>query len=127
MMSDDSGLKPIRFVGEPIEAQFDEPPVMEKKPGRPDRFTWRGETHSVAELLAEWQDYARRGRMASNMRPTHLDRASRTGSWGVGRAYFRVRTTAGRIFELYYDRAPRNVDDRKGSWVLYRELSISTD
>lgn len=115
---------PLRFIGEPIEIVFDEPPPLSKSPGCPDGFVWRGETCRVVELLSQWRDYARRGRMASNMRPAHLARASRRGSWGVGRFTFRVRTEGDRIFELYYDRAPRSVDDRKGSWVLYRELSV---
>ena len=28
----------------------------------------------------------------------------------------------GQIFDIYYDRAIKSVDDRKGEWVLYREL-----
>jgi hypothetical protein len=33
--------------------------------------------------------------------------------------------TAGqRVFDLYYDRAMKNVDRRKGEWFLYRELGI---
>ena len=37
-------------------------------------------------------------------------------------------STAGRteaeeqIFDIYYDRAMKNVDDRKGQWFVYREL-----
>lgn len=116
-------IKPLRFIAEPIVVEFDEPPLLEKKPGFPDRFAWRGETCRIAENLMEWHDYGRRGRMASNMRPAHLEVASRRGSWGVGRYYFRVRTDSGRIFDLYYDRAPKNADDRKGAWFLYRELT----
>ncbi len=52
----------------------------------------------------------------------HLARASNVGSWGVGRHYRRVRTDSGRIFELYYDRAPRGSSDRKGAWYLFQEL-----
>lgn len=115
-------MQPIHFISEPIEVQFDVPPELKKKPGVPDRFVWRGETFAVTELLSQWLDYARRGRMAVNMRPEHAEVAASRGSWGVGRYYFRVRTDGGRIFDLYYDRAPRSVDDRAGSWTLYREL-----
>lgn len=111
-----------RFLSEPIAVQFDEPPLLEKKPGCPDRFVWNEQTFDIIEKLAEWHDYRRRGRMAQNMRPERLARAERKGSWGVGRDYFRVRTAQGRIFELYYDRSPKDVDRRKGSWVLYQEL-----
>ena len=56
------------------------------------------------------------------MTAAHLAVASLRGYWGVGRFSFRVRTEEGRIFELYYDRAPKSVDDRKGSWTLYQEM-----
>jgi hypothetical protein len=34
-----------------------------------------------------------------------------------------VRTDAGRLFELYYDRSPSRTGSRLGGWFLYRELS----
>ena len=117
--------KPLRFIGEPVQVEFDEPPVLEKKPGCPDAFIWRGKTYRIVETLSEWHDYARRGRMASNMSPAHAAVASRRGSWGVGRDFFRARTDTGQVFDLYYDRAPKKVDDRKGAWFLYREMSTS--
>jgi hypothetical protein len=113
---------PGRFIGEPIEAIFDRPPTLEKKPGCPNGFVWQGETYRVVELLSEWYDYTRRGRMARNMQPQHAAVAEQHGSWGVGRYYFRVRVEAGRIFELYYDRAPKDSDRRKGAWFLVSEL-----
>jgi hypothetical protein len=114
--------KPIHFIEEPVEVHFDKPPLLEKKPGCPDRFIWRSERFQVAELLSEWHDYRRRGRMARNMRPEHAEIASVRGSWGVGLFYFRVRTVEGRIFDLYYDRAPQDADRRKGNWFLNQEL-----
>jgi hypothetical protein len=111
-----------RFIGEPIEAVFKRPPMLEKKPGCPDGFIWQGETLAVAEMLGEWHDYRRRGRMARNMSPAHAAAAAQSGSWGVGRDYYRVRVTDGRVFELYYDRAPKDADRRKGAWYLYRQL-----
>jgi len=118
-------LKPLRFIGESVEVQFDQPPKLEKKPGCPQRFVWRGETYHVVEELNAWHDYTRRGRMAHNISPPHAATASHRGSWGVGRAYYRVRTEEGRIFDLYYDRAPKSADDRKGTWFLYREMSAA--
>jgi hypothetical protein len=116
-------LQPINFIQEAIEVQFDQAPLLEKKPGCPDGFYWRGERFRVIEKLSEWHDYQRRGRMARNMRPEHASRASSRGSWGVGQDYFRVETETGRIFDLYYDRAPAGVDHRKGAWFLEKELS----
>jgi hypothetical protein len=37
--------------------------------------------------------------------------------------YFRVQTEDGRVFDLYYDRAPKGSDHRKGKWFLFQELS----
>jgi hypothetical protein len=118
----DMDVQPAQFIGEPIKVEFDQPPVLEKKPGCPDRFIWRGRTYRITGVLGEWHDYRRRGRMARNMRDTHLAAASRRGSWGVGRDYYRVGVDSGQVFDLYYDRAPKRAGDRKGAWFLYREL-----
>ena len=111
-----------RFIGEEIKVAFDRPPLLEKKPGCPDRFIWEEQTFEVVEMLLEWHDYRRRGRMARNMAPAHAAVAEQRGSWGVGRAYFRVVANNQRIFELYFDRAPKDSDRRKGAWFLFREL-----
>lgn len=115
-------LKPLRFLGEPIQVHFEQPPTLEKKPGCPDTFIWRERSYQIVEKLMEWHDYRRRGRMAVNMRPEHAAHAAQRGSWGVGRDYFRVRVETGQIFDLYYDRAPKDVDRRKGGWFIFREL-----
>ena len=116
-------MKPLHFIGEEISVEFDRPPALEKAPDCPDRFVWRGQTYTVVEKLSEWHDYGRRGRLARNMTPRHLATAGRRGSWGVGRDYYRVRTSSGQVFDLYYDRAPQGPAARKGSWFLYRELA----
>lgn len=90
--------KPIRFISEPIQVHFDKPPALEKKPGVPDRFAWRGDTYRVVELLAEWVDYRRRGRMARNMQPQHAAVAERRGSWGVGKFYFHNQILGSLLF-----------------------------
>lgn len=114
--------QPLHFIGKPVDVEFDRPPLMEKKPGCPDRFTYSGKTYRILEILSEWHDYRRSGRMSRNMRPEHAAVAAHRGSWGVGQDYFRVRTDSGQIFDLYYDRAPGNVDQRKGGWFLDKEL-----
>jgi len=115
--------KQVRFIDEPVQAHFYRPPALEKKPGCPDEFAWRGTTYRIVEKLAEWHDYRRRGRMARNMQPQHAAVAEGRGSWGVGRDYFRVRVESGQVFELYYDRAPQGSDQRRGTWVLVSELA----
>ncbi len=113
---------PVRFISERIEVSFFQSPILEKKPGCPNGFTWRGESFRIVERLSEWHDYSRRGRMARNMMPKHAETAKRRGSWGVGKDYYRVRTENGRIFDLYFDRAPQDADHRKGGWFLFQEL-----
>ena len=113
---------PLHFIDEPIEVEFDRPLVFEKSPPCPGRLRWRDALYGIVEMLAEWRSYERRGHVATNMRPAHLATASKRGSWGVGRAYFRVRADTGQVFDLYYDRAPCGAVGRKGSWFLYREM-----
>ncbi len=115
----------IRFISENIEVVFDKPPMFEKTPNCPDGFLWNGQTFRIVEILGQWSDFGRSGAMAHNMRPSSIKKALRRGSYGVGRFYFRVRTQSERIFEIYYDRAVKSVDDRKGKWVLFRELISS--
>ncbi|MEW6092585.1 MAG: DUF6504 family protein [Chloroflexota bacterium] len=117
---------PIRFLDQPIEVLFDIPPARQKTPPCPNGFVWEGKTYRVVEMLSEWKDFSRRGRMARNMRPAHAEAAAGRGSLGVGRFYFRVRTDTGQIFDLYYDRQIKSVDDRLGHWFLYRELTSNS-
>jgi hypothetical protein len=112
---------PIQFIDEPIEVTFSEPPVYEKRPSCPNSFIWRGEHFEVVEVLSEEQDFNRKGKSARNMQPAHLQSATKVGSWGVGRYSFCVIVDGGRIFEIYYDRAPKDAGDRKGHWFLKGE------
>lgn len=116
------GSMKARFLGEPITVEFDTPPQFSKKPNCPARIIWRGEVLTVEEKLEEWQDFKRRGRMAQNMRSVHLAAAEKRGSWGVGRTYFRVSVADGRRFEIYYDRAPKDADNRGGGWFITQEF-----
>jgi hypothetical protein len=111
-----------RFIGAPVEVTYDRPPLVEKRPGRPDGFVWEGRSYRVKAVLKEWHDYRRRGRFARNMSQAHAAVAERRGSWGVGRDYYRVLTETGEVFDLYYDRAPQGVEGRKGGWFLFRQV-----
>lgn len=126
------GPKPSKFVarqfiGEEITVSFAKPPMLTKKPGSPDLFRWQEHDFEVSETLSSWFDYGRKGRMGMNMTEEHLRQAERRGSWGVGRFYFRVRTEEGRIFDIYYDRAPKDAGDRQGHWFLWREMEEQED
>ena len=113
---------PIHFIDEQIEVTFLTSPVIEKKPVCPSSFIWRDVEYPITEVISEWHDYSRHGRMARNMQPQHAQVASNRGSWGVGVFYFRIKTRQNRYFDLFYDRAPKDVNNRKGSWFLYREI-----
>ncbi len=112
------------FYSEEIEVHFDREPLIEKKPGLPSRFTWRGQEYIIVELVKEWHDYRLRGNPKCRYekeRGSYWVRSSqKRGSWGVGRDYYRVRTQTGGVFDIYYDRAP--IKGRKGGWVLYRRV-----
>jgi hypothetical protein len=114
---------PVRFIDEEIDVAFETPPLLSKRPGAPNGFSWEEAEHVVVEVLSEWMDYRRKGKASKNMREAHLRAAERRGSWGVGRFYFRVRTSQERVFDLYYDRAPKAAADRSGRWILWRELA----
>ncbi len=128
----------LHFLDQPIEVFFDTPPTREKTPDCPNGFIWDDKTYRVVEMLSAWSDFKRRGtlRVARNMRPEHAAVAASRGSLNVGRFYFRVRVALSsdspavqlldnveQIFDIYYDRAMKNVDDRKGQWFVYRELA----
>jgi hypothetical protein len=121
---------PIHFLDEHIDVLFNTPPIHEKSPHCPNGFIWNNKTFQVIESLSEWVDFSRTGKMAKNMRPEHAEVASTRGSLNVGRFYFRVKVMSGsstaaqtQIFDIYYDRAMKGVDKRKGEWFVYRELA----
>ena len=49
------------YIGEVIAVEFDRPPLYSKRPHCPDRFIWRGETLTVAEVLGQRVDSAAAG------------------------------------------------------------------
>ena len=116
-------LRPKSYIGREIEVDFDEAPALSKKPHCPNVLRFAEETLRIVEVLEEWSDFTRRGRFAHNMRPEHLEVAKSRGSWGVGRNHFRVRVEDGRLFEFYYDRAPKGAN-RGGYWFLRCELTL---
>lgn len=115
-------FQPLQFFNEQIYVEFSTLPLLQKKPICPKYFFWRNNTFEILEVISEWRDYTRHGRMAKNMQPKHAEFSAHRGSWGVGTIYFRVYTNQDRYFDLFYDRAPKDADDRKGNWFLYREL-----
>ncbi|MFW6157986.1 MAG: DUF6504 family protein [Planctomycetota bacterium] len=87
-----------RFLGEQIEVE-----QAERSP-RPVRFTWRGETHEVAEVLRTDVDVGH-GSLPPSSRKWYTRRHRR---------HYVVRDTDGKNFELYLDYADR----RHPTWWL---------
>lgn len=114
--------RPAGFYGESIEAEFAQQPELEKKPGAPSAFVWRGQRFEVARVLKEWHDYGGSGPMGGMVGGG----GKGAGPWGggsrtIGRDYYRVATAGGEIFDVYFDRRPKG-KDRKGSWTLDRKI-----
>ena len=118
-----SEIRPIHFLDQPIQVSFKTPPARQKLPHCPDAFVWDGRAYQIIEPLSEWSDFTRKGRFARNMQPAHAAVAAQRGSLNVGRFFFRVRVDTGQLFDLYYDRASKSVDERLGQWFVYRELA----
>ena len=108
----------MQFIDEKIDVHYDNEQIRTKTPECPDTILWRGNSYRVTALISQSQNFTRKGRYKRNMKSTHLNRADKKGSWGVGRFSFRVKVESGQIFDIYYDRAPENVSDRKGHWIL---------
>jgi len=108
---------PFRLIDEPIEVAFSEPPLFEKKPPCPTSFTWQGENYPIIEVIAEWEDYRRKGKWKRNNGAGTYQTRVAQGILGVGRFYFRVRVKQGNLYEIYFDRAPESAGDRKRTLV----------
>ena len=110
----------MEFYSDEIQVRFEREPTLEKKPGLPAAFIWRGREYVIVELMREWHDYRQRGKTKAfyeRERGSYRAKSSqRRGSWGVGRDYYRE------VFDIYYDRAPKG-RVAEGQWILYRRLA----
>ena len=85
---------PTSFISEPIEpvdASFDAAGMARGEPGLPRMFRWRDKEFLVAEVLEQWKD--------------HGDCRNGSGERYVRKHGYRVRTTEGAIFRLYFQRS----------------------
>jgi hypothetical protein len=78
----------------------------------PRTFTLAKQTFTIARVLAVWHDYGF-GKVAPK-RPRWFMRHHRT--------YYRVQTTNGEVYELYYDRGVSLGNTRFKKWFLTRKL-----
>ncbi len=93
-----------------------------KRPPCPDGFNWREEIYQIITSLEEWVDFTRQGRMARNMSTEHAAVAEGAAPGGLVVIISMFESQDGRLFHIYYDRAPKDLDDRMGEWFLVSEL-----
>lgn len=101
---------PTQFVGEsiePVAATIDASRMARGEPGLPRRFLWRGGEHEIDEVLST-------GRRTG-------DCSHGSGEQYVRRHTYRVRTKAGVVMDLSFDRSARTPRELRTAW---RILSI---
>jgi hypothetical protein len=85
---------PASFVSEPItplEGSFDPDMMARGEPGLPHKFRWRKREWEVVELLESWKE---QGACAHG-----------GGERYVRKHGYRVRTTDGTVFKIYFQRS----------------------
>jgi hypothetical protein len=94
------------FIGEaitPVDLSFSVSSMAMGKPGLPRKFSWKGRSFSVIEVLEEWKETG----------------ACRHGSGEryVRKHWFRVRTTDDLEMRIYFERQGRSSGGSR--WRLY--------
>jgi Domain of unknown function (DUF6504) len=100
------------FVGEaiiPEDTSFSVSTMATGKPGIPRRFSWRGRTFSILEVLEEWKGFG--------------DCRHGSGERYVRKHWFRVRTTGDQEMSIYFERQRRSSGGSR--WRLYT-VSVSS-
>ena len=89
----------------PVIGTMDTAGMSRGEPGLPQKFLWRGEEHTVAEVLEKWKDTGRCSHGSSERY--------------VRKHWFKIRTTDGAIMKIYFERQARSSRQRKQRWWLY--------
>jgi len=78
----------------------------------PTSFRLDDREYAISEIIAAWQDYG-----------FGPDERRRKRWWQRRhRNYYRVKTTEGEVFEIYYDRGTSLKHPERKKWVLHRQL-----
>ena len=100
---------PSSFISEPIlpvEASFDTGGMARGEPGLPQKFHWRKKEFIVAEVLERWKE--------------HGDCRHGGGERYVRKHGYRVRTTDGAVFRIYFQRSMgRGKLPSKSRWWIH--------
>ncbi len=94
-----------RFFGQQISVERD------AQTREPISFSFKDETHDVVQIMTSWQDY---GFPSDGRKHTWRQRHHRN--------YYRVQTSEGRNFEIYYDRGVSLDSPKYMRWYVTREL-----
>ena len=105
-------LQPVFSAAEDAASQPEDAPSPPRdefqavgEPLLPGRFVWRGEEHSIAEVIERWKEYSHPG-------VTMPERYLR-------KHWFRIRTGAGLEMKIYFERKARSKGTAKQRWWLY--------
>ena len=79
----------------------------------PVSFRLDNHEYKIAEIVDDWQDY---GFGPADARRKRKWRQRRH------RNYYRVKTTGGEVFEIYYDRGTSLKHPERKKWILHRQL-----
>ena len=90
---------PSEFISEPITVE-----TSEEMSFQPVSFIWRGTKYEIEKIINSWQDFSFGG-SPTPRRAAFKQRRHRN--------YFRVITTTGEQFDMYYDRG-----GKKPAWIL---------
>ena len=96
---------PRRFFGQQISVERDE------DTREPMAFSFMDEAHVVGRIMTSWHDY---GFPSDGRRHKWWQRFHRN--------YYRVRTTEGRDFEIYYDRGVSMDSPKYMRWYVTEEF-----
>jgi len=75
------------------------------EPMLPQRFVWRGEELTIAEVTERWKEYSRPG---ATMPERYLRKH-----------WYRIRTGEGREMKIYFERQARSKAGAKQRWWLF--------
>ena len=77
----------------------------------PAAFYLNDREYLISDIIMAWQDYG-------------FSQAARHRRWWQRRHrnYYRVKTTDGEVFEIYYDRGPNLKYPERKKWFLHRQI-----
>jgi len=96
---------PEQFISEPITpvpGTFDTRTIAIGEPGLPQRFTWRDDEYTVAEVISVWKTSS----------------PDTTGEVYLRRHWWELRTDTGHVMKLYFERQ-KNRKNAKARWFVY--------